>query len=215
MSRQVYALITVLHFLILCWYTLICQNSNQPHNKKNHQGLKEINLTSSSNQRIQDLCSTWFNYNFQYTYILYLQGIYFCVDIHLIPIYYRHLRSNMIAIHIQNIITKSSCTSLLSTQNNNFTWINENGKVDWHGPIMLCLLMNNMWPTTMVVIVTHKKTINYIVSENFEDKIKKMLYNMKGNYDTIQELWGAHDEYLLDIFQSLITINNREFLDLY
>jgi hypothetical protein len=141
-----------------------------------------------------------------------VQDISFWTHTHLIPIYYRRVRSKMIALRLQNIITKASWASLLAAQND-FTWTNSTGQVEWDGPTMLFILMKKVRPTTMVDIVTHKQKIKSIVSGNFEDNVQKMLDYMKSNYDAIQELGGSHDDYLLDIFQALSTVKNRAFSD--
>ena len=92
--------------------------------------------------------------------------ISFWVHTTLIPIYYRRVRSKMISLRIQNIITKASWESLLAAKND-FTWTTTTGQVKWDGPKMLYLLMKKVIPTTMVDIVTHKKMIKSIVSGNF------------------------------------------------
>ena len=128
-----------------------------------------------------------------------VQDISFWVHQTLIPIYYRRVRSKMISLQIQNIITKESWASLLATKND-FTCTTNTGQVKWDVPTMLYLLMNKVRPTTMVDIVTHKQKIKYILSANFEDNFQKMLDYMKGHYDEIQELGGSHYDYLLAIF---------------
>ena len=126
-------------------------------------------------------------------------------------VFYHRARSEMIAKRIENSISESSWKTLM-LKKLAFTWTDTTtGTVHLDGPTMLYILLSLVNPTTRVGVSELKKLIMKATLPAFKHNVIDMLDDMASNYSRILELGGTHEDYLMNIFDALLTTTNIVF----
>ena len=125
-------------------------------------------------------------------------------------LFYKRIRSKIIAKTIEGRITKASWTNLM-TRKNLFAWRTPIGDDFYDGPTMLKMLMDDVNPDARVGVSDLKSSIRKARLPAFQHNVFNMLSNMKNNYDLIIEAGETHDDFIGDIFTALMSSTNSSF----
>jgi len=130
-------------------------------------------------------------------------------------IFYKRVRSRMIADRLLGTISTSTRKTLF-TKKNHFTWLdNDNtGNNIYDGPSILFLLMESVNPNTRVGVSDLKAKIRTTRMEAFEHNVSDMLDEIESSYNQITELGYKHDDIVMDTFDSILSSKNQIFRDL-
>ena len=122
--------------------------------------------------------------------------------------FYHRVRSEMISKRIENSISESSRKNLM-LKKAAFTWKNTtSGTIHHDGPTMLYMLLSLVNPTTRVGVSELKKLIMRATLPKFDHNVINMLDDMASNYNRILELGSTHEDYLMQLFEALLTTHN-------
>ena len=126
-------------------------------------------------------------------------------------IFFRRVRSRMIAKRLQGIISSDSWASLLQYEHE-FSWESQNGDQEFDGPTMLKLLITSVNPSTRVGVDDIKKEIQNARLAKYNHDVKKMLDDMNRKYLDVLRQGHTHDSYMMHLFDALLTSKNDSFV---
>ena len=76
---------------------------------------------------------------------------------------------------------------------------------------MLQILIQSINPSTQVGVVEYKLVIERARMPKYKENVIHMLDDMDDNYQHILELGGKHDDYLMHLFNALLSAKNETF----
>ena len=128
-----------------------------------------------------------------------------------IVIFYRRTKSAMISKRIKSSITTSSWESLM-IHKENISWTSATtGEVKFDGPTMLYILVSALNPSTRVGVTEFKNEIQNARFDKYDHNLKEILDNMQDNYGHITDLNQTHQDYLMHLFDALLSSRNEVF----
>jgi hypothetical protein len=125
-------------------------------------------------------------------------------------IFYARVRANMIGMRIFNSLSEESKKSLRS-KSELWKWISTDGEEFYDGVTMLQILVTKVKPSTRVGLTDLKDKIRSAKLTNFSDNVADMLDHMNETYLEILKSSGSHEDFLMDIFNALLTSKNDVF----
>lgn len=128
------------------------------------------------------------------------------------PQFYRRIRSLMISKRIEGSLDKASLASLM-LEKSKFEWTQTDGTVLHDGPTILYLILSKINPSVKVGVSSLKHNLSHATMDKFKHNVDDLLDYMHENYTDIYGNQGTHDDYTLNLFDSLATSNNAEFLN--
>jgi hypothetical protein len=116
----------------------------------------------------------------------------------------------MIGLSIFNSLDEASQKSIL-TKSNIWLWTDQDGKLCYDGVSMLQILISKVKPTTRVGVSDLKICLRNVKLSQFNHDVSKMCEHMDGLYQEILRNKGSHEDYLMDVFNALLTTKNSIF----
>ena len=93
-----------------------------------------------------------------------------------------------------------------------FSWTSATtGEIKFDGPTMLYLLVSTLNPSTRVGVTEFKNEIQNARLDKYDHNLKEMLDNMQDNYGHITDLDQTHQDYLMHLFDALLSSRNDVF----
>jgi hypothetical protein len=126
------------------------------------------------------------------------------------PIFYARVRANMIGMRIFNSLNDESKKSIRS-KSALWSWTSVDGEQFYDGVTMLQILVTKVKPSTRVGLTDLKDKIRSAKLSNFSENVADMLDNMGDNYIEILKSSGSHEDYLMDLFNALLSTKNDVF----
>ena len=126
------------------------------------------------------------------------------------PIFYSRVRANMIGMRIFNSLSDESKKSIRS-KSALWSWTSVDGEQFYDGVTMLQILVTKVKPSTRVGLTDLKDKIRSAKLSNFSENVADMLDNMGDNYIEILKSSGSHEDYLMDLFNALLSTKNDVF----
>lgn len=127
-------------------------------------------------------------------------------------LYFLQVRSRMIAKRIEGSITPASWNSLLQ-KSKDFAWMRSNGNIEYDGPTMLKIIIATINPTTRVGVSDVTLEIQNARLNKYNFDVKLLLDDMNNNYQSLLRQNHEHPNFILDLFQALLSAKNDEFRD--
>lgn len=122
----------------------------------------------------------------------------------------RRIRASMIGEWLLASITKAAKKKLMQKKKF-YQYQNTDGDIENDGPTMFKILYDLANPTTRAGYIEIKKNLGKYNLKDFDFNVNDMLAAMQDDYEEIILLGGKHDDYLLDIFSALSTVDCSEF----
>ena len=126
-----------------------------------------------------------------------------------LALFYKRVKSGMIAERIKGYLKLSDWENL-QNDSGDFTWNGTYG-VESDGPTMLWHLLRRCNPSTRVGVSGLKTMLRDTRSPQFKHDVVKMTDFMQKQYKKILEKGFKHDDYLLDLYNSLQSVPNEAF----
>ena len=124
----------------------------------------------------------------------------------------KRIRSSMIGKWIRNLLTKQGKRKLM-LKKKKFQYKNADGSTEDDGPTMFKLIYDMVKPATRAGLSSLKLKMTKFKLSDYGEDITEMLTAMEDTYDEILTLGGEHDDYILNLFESLKTSSNKVFSD--
>ena len=127
------------------------------------------------------------------------------------PVFYTRIKATMIASRILKSITEASKKALMNKKKE-FLWTDPaTGKESLDGPTMLSIILHEINPDTRVGVYDLKKDIMDARLSKFNNNVKEMLDHMDGQYQNIIQQGHSHEDYVMNLFDALLSSKNEEF----
>ena len=126
-------------------------------------------------------------------------------------IYFRRIRSKIIAMRLQNVISRTSWGSLLASKSS-FTWTDSSGEEQYDGPTMLFILVSKVRPSTKIDVQLYKSRIRSAHAAKFGNNIQRLVDHVRTNYDAIVDIGGEYNDLIGDLFTILSTAKTLHFV---
>ena len=124
-------------------------------------------------------------------------------------IFFRRVRSRMIAKRIMNYL-KSSDLEVLRNKQKLYTWTG-NGIVEHDGPNILWILLQTCNTSTRVGVAELKEDLRKATSSKFKHDVRALTDYMSSKLRKIREKGQRHDDFHHDLFKALETVPNTDF----
>lgn len=119
------------------------------------------------------------------------------------PLFYRRVKSQIIAKAIENTMKPASFKTL-ELRKSAYQWYDQaRGEMVNDGPTMLHLILSSINPSTKVGNSTLKLSLSSARLSQYNNELDKMLDAMQATYDRIIENNGSHEDFMLNIYQAL------------
>jgi hypothetical protein len=116
----------------------------------------------------------------------------------------------MIGMRIFNSLSEESKKSIRS-KSELWKWTSTDGEEFYDGVTMLQILVTKVKPSTRVGLTDLKDKIRSAKLANFSENVADMLDHMNDIYLEILKSSGSHEDFLMDIFNALLTSKNEVF----
>ena len=127
------------------------------------------------------------------------------------PTFYARVRSRMISKRILACLTVKAVNSIMLDKKN-FQWLNQTtGHYEIDGPSLLYSILRRVKPHTRIGVATYKTLIANATLAKFNNNLETMLDNMKSNFEKIEDLGKTHEDYILHLFDALLSSKNETF----
>ena len=127
--------------------------------------------------------------------------------------FYQRTRSKMIANRILGSLT-SKAIKMLMLEKDKFQWYDDTtGNYETDGPTLLFIIFSKVNPSTRVGVSSFKKNIEKANLAKHKNNLELMLTDMKQNYSKIVELGKTHEDYVMHLFDAMLTSKNQIFCD--
>ena len=128
-----------------------------------------------------------------------------------IIIFHRRTKSAMISKGIKGSIITSSWKFLI-LRKDKFSWTSTTtDEVNFDGPTMLYPLVSTLNLLTRVGITEFKNEIQNARFDKYDQNLKEILDNTQDNYGHITDLDQTHQDYLMYLFDALLSSQNDVF----
>ena len=101
----------------------------------------------------------------------------------------------------------------LHTKSDMWIWKSHEGEDYYDGVTMLQILVTKVNPSTRVGVSDLKEKLRRVKLSNHSDDVHEMLEYMQDNYSKILQAGGSHEDYLMDLYNALLTTKNDVFRD--
>ena len=88
-----------------------------------------------------------------------------------------------------------------------------NGNIEYNGPMMLKIIIATINPTTRVGVSDVTLEIQNARLNKYNFDVKLLLDDMNNNYQSLLRQNHEHPNFILDLFQALLSAKNDEFRD--
>ena len=126
------------------------------------------------------------------------------------PVFYARVRANIIGLRLLGSLNKSSRASL-KLRENMYLWKTTEGEVFYDGPTMLQICIEKINPNTRVGVAHLKEQLRTMKLSSFGHNVRDMTDKMTAINEEIIQRGFTHDDFVLDIFQALLTGKNMVF----
>ena len=126
------------------------------------------------------------------------------------PIFYARVRANIIGLRILASLTKAS-VSALKLKQGLYLWKSTSGETYYDGPTMLQLCIEKVNPNTRVGVAHLKESLRNAKLSVFGHNVSEMTDKMTSLNDEIIQRGFSHDDYVLDLYQALLSGKNDVF----
>ena len=127
-----------------------------------------------------------------------------------LKLFYERTRRTMIAKAILGMLKPSAKVTIM-LKKDIFRWTDTDGDTHDDGPTLLKLIFLEVNPATKVSLQTHKNTITAARLGGYGNNVSTMLNAMECAYDIIISNSGSHDDYIMHIFQAILSSKNQTF----
>ena len=124
--------------------------------------------------------------------------------------FYLRVRANMIGLRILASLDKTSVKSL-KMKEELYLWENNNGEKFYDGPTMLQICIEKVNPSTRVGVSQLKESLRSIKAATFGHNVRDLTDKMDSTYRDIIQRGSTHDDYVMDLFNALLTCKNSIF----
>ena len=125
-------------------------------------------------------------------------------------IFFLHVRSHMIGLRILGSLDKASLKSV-KMKEKMYLWQNSAGERFYDGPTMLQICIEKVSPSTRVGVSQLKETLHNIKASSFGYNVCDLPDKMDVTYREILQRGSTHDDYIMDVFNALLTVKNSIF----
>ena len=126
------------------------------------------------------------------------------------PIFYQRVRAHMIGLRILGSIDSESMISLELHQKK-YIWTTTAGDQFYDGPTMLQICIEKVNPSTRVGISSLKQKLRKCTASAHDYNVRILTDKMKLLHSEILEKGSSHEDYVLDMFNALLTTRNTVF----
>ena len=116
----------------------------------------------------------------------------------------------MIGLRILASLDKSSVKSL-KMKEKLYVWENDAGEKFYDGPTMLQICIEKVQPSTRVGVSQLKESLRSIKASTFGYNVRDLTDKMDSTYREILQCGSTHDDYIMDVFNALLTNKNSIF----
>ena len=127
-------------------------------------------------------------------------------------IFYHRVRANMIALRILGSLDASSLKSL-KLKEKLYLWEDANGTKFYDGPTMLQICVEKVNPSTRVGVSKLKELLRHARASAFDYNVSDLTDMMDATYREIVQRGSTHDDYVMDLFNALLSNKNTIFTD--
>ena len=125
--------------------------------------------------------------------------------------FYRRTRATMIAKRVEGLFDEASMKTLFNKKRE-FTWTDPaTGIEELDGPTMLQIIIQGINPTTRVGVSDYKMEIQNATLPKHNNNVQDMLDYMEMNYEHILRHNFTHPDYVMHLFNALLTSKNDIF----
>ena len=124
--------------------------------------------------------------------------------------FYERVRITMIAKAILGMLKPNAVTTIMH-KNKLSRYIDSDGNTHDDGPTLLKLIFLEVNPATRVSLQNHKPIISSAKSGGYGNNVVTILNVMENTYDTIITNNGSNDDYIIHLFNSLLSTKNSFF----
>ena len=128
------------------------------------------------------------------------------------PIFYSQVRANMIGLRILGSLNESSLKSL-KLKEKLYLWEDVNGTKFYDGPTMLQLCIEKVNPSTRVGVSKLKEVLRSVKASSYDYNVGDLTDKMDATYREIVQRGSTHDDYVMDLFNVLLSNKNTIFTD--
>jgi hypothetical protein len=125
-------------------------------------------------------------------------------------IFYKRVRANLIGLRIIGSLTATSLASL-KLKESIYLWISDTGEEFYDGPTMLQICVEKVNPNTRVGVAHLKENLRNSKLANYDNNVRDMTDKMSSIHDEIVQRGFTHDDFILDLYQALLSGKNEIF----
>lgn len=125
-------------------------------------------------------------------------------------IFYKRVRANLIGLRIIGSLTPSALASL-KLKESTYLWISDTGEEFYDGPTMLQICVEKVNPNTRVGVAHLKENLRNSKLANYDNNVRDMTDKMASIHDEIIQRGFTHDDFVLDLYQALLSGKNDVF----
>lgn len=107
----------------------------------------------------------------------------------------------------------SSAKQFMMLKKNQLRWTNTNGEIFDDGPTLLKLIFLEVNPETKISLQSHKVIISKANLSGYGNDVNVMLNVQEKTFNTITDNNGSHDDFMIHLFNSLLSSKNKSFCD--